>query len=97
MMVETGKRWNVEYNVYTKPLFMDKMETRYRVDEAETMKYTQDDAMKAAERGGAKSELDAEEENYRKRASAYSGTVEVGASEGCDVVYGWRRELGKTA
>ena len=76
---------------------MDKMETRYRVDEAETMKYTQDDVMKAAERGGAKSELDAEEENYRKRASAYSGTVEVGASEGCDVVYGWRKKKKKTA
>lgn len=94
MMVETGKRWDVEYNVYTKPLFMDKMETMYRVDEAETMKYTQDDVMKAAERGAARSGLDAEEESYRKRANAYSGTVEVGEPELCNVVHRWRRQLG---
>ena len=33
----SGMAADDEYNVYTKPLFMDKMETRYRVDEAETM------------------------------------------------------------
>ena len=96
MMVEMGEKWEVEYNVYTKPLFMDKMETMYRVNEEETMKYTQDDVIRATERTGARSELDVEEDNYRKRASAYSGAVEVGECGLCNVVYGWRRELGET-